>query len=189
MSEFEVEVADDVFIFRKEDAQKLLEPPRAATLRISPSSVYLAPEAEAIFRVDCLDQYGKPLEIHGVEWASPEGVIDASGRLEVHDFEGVFQVTARWGELEAQANVSVTTAPPPPPPPGDRFVHWEGDIPPQKWSQFYMKVLAGFATDEDLKLHIMVWAPTTAEQAEARLNEFRAALRDLGLVDDARLAD
>lgn len=62
-------------------------------------------------------------------------------------------------------------------------------MPPQKWSQFYMKVLAGFATDEDLKLHVTFWAPATAEQAEAKLNEIRAALRDLGLEDDASLTD
>jgi len=191
MSEFEVEVADDVFIFRKEDAQKLLEPPRAETLRISPSSVQLAPGAEAIFTIECFDQYGKSFQVENVEWSSPEGVIDGAGRLEVDDFEGVFVVKARHGDLEAQVEISVTTAPPPPPPPpaGDRFVHWEGDMPPQKWSQFYMKVLAGFATDEDLKLHVTFWAPATAEQAEAKLNEIRAALRDLGLDDDATLAE
>jgi len=191
MSELEVEVANDVYIFRKEDAQKLREPPRAETLRISPSSVRLAPGAEAVFAIECLDQYGKPFEVEGVEWSSPEGVIDDSGRLEVDDFEGVFVVKARHGDLEAQVEISVTTAPPPPPPPpaGDRFVHWEGDMPPQKWSQFYMKVLAGFATDEDLKLNVTFWAPATSEQAESRLNEINASLRDLGLDDDAKLME
>ena len=190
MSEFEVEIADDMFIFRKEDAQKLLEPPHAAGLRISPSTVRLEPGSEAVFKVECFDQYGKPFEVGGVEWSSPEGAIDASGRLEVEDFRGVFVVTAKSGDLEAQAQVTVAqastttiTAP------GERFVHWEGDIPPQKWSQFYMKVLAGSATDDELKLHVSAWLPTSAEQAEAKLNETRASLRDLGLDDDATLTD
>jgi predicted transcriptional regulator len=189
MSELEVEIADDIFVFRKEDAQKLLEPPHAASLRISPSIVRLEPGSEAVFKVECFDQYGKPFEVDGVEWSSPEGAIDASGRLEVGDFQGVFVVTAKSGEMEAEAQVTVATTTASPPPTGDRFIHWEGEIPTQRWMQFYTKVLAGSATDEDLKLHVSVWLPTSAEQAEAKLNETRAALRDLGLDGSANVAD
>ena len=50
-------------------------------------------------------------------------------------------------------------------------------------------MLASSATDDDLKLHVSVWLPTSAEQAEAKLNETRAALRDLGLDGLADIAD
>ena len=50
-----------------------------------------------------------------------------------------------------------------------------------------MKVLAGSATDDELKLHVSAWLPTSSEQAEAKLNETRASLRDRGLDDDAEL--
>ncbi len=189
MSELEAEIADDFFIFRKEDAQKLLEPPHAESLRISPSTVRLEPGSEAVFKVECFDQYGKPFEVGGVDWSSPEGAIDASGRLEVDDFQGVFVVTAKSRELEAETQVTVATATTPPPPLGDRFIHWEGEIPTQRWMQFCTKVLASSATDVELELHVSVWLPTSAEQAEAKLNETRAALCDLGLDGDADVAD
>jgi hypothetical protein len=60
---------------------------------------------------------------------------------------------------------------------------WRGEIPPQKWMNFYMKVLSKFAVAGGLKLKVTAEiAPpggVTAQQAE----ETRQSLRELGLAD------
>ena len=60
---------------------------------------------------------------------------------------------------------------------------WRGEVPPQKWMNFYMKVLSKFAVGGGLKLKVTAEiAPpggVTAQQAE----ETRQSLRELGLQD------
>lgn len=63
---------------------------------------------------------------------------------------------------------------------------WTGQIPAQKWSTFYMKVLSKFAA-KGLKLTIsMVISPEEGVSSE-RVEETKAALRELGLNDDIEI--
>jgi hypothetical protein len=71
----------------------------------------------------------------------------------------------------------------PPPPQKLTRLSWSGTIPPQKWMNFYTKVLSRFATVSGLKLTLRVEvAPSDGISTQAA-EDMRVALRDL-LLDD-----
>lgn len=63
-------------------------------------------------------------------------------------------------------------------------VSWTGDIPPQKWMKFYTAVLSKFAAGRGLKLKLTVGLAPEGGLSKQKLEETKAALRDLGLNDD-----
>jgi hypothetical protein len=72
-----------------------------------------------------------------------------------------------------------------PSPPVRLRLSWKGPLPPQKWTQFYIKVLTHFATDPSLRLDVGFEVELEASLVENRLEELKAALRELGLDPDA----
>ena len=61
---------------------------------------------------------------------------------------------------------------------------WQGEIPPQKWTNFYMKVLSRFAAGKGMKLILnLEIAPEGGVSAQS-IEDMRIALRELGLDDD-----
>lgn len=58
---------------------------------------------------------------------------------------------------------------------------WEGDLPPQKWTNFYMKVLTRFATDPSLRLRLRFEVSPDLGVAPNQIAEIKHALRELGL--------
>jgi len=63
-------------------------------------------------------------------------------------------------------------------------VTWSGDVPPQKWMNFYTKVLAKFASVPSLKLTLKVEVAPEGGISKQALDETKSALRELGLNDD-----
>ena len=63
---------------------------------------------------------------------------------------------------------------------------WEGDVPPQKWMNFYTRVLSRFPIGPDLKLHIRVEVKPEAGIPKQAVDETKTALKDLGLTDDVK---
>jgi hypothetical protein len=61
---------------------------------------------------------------------------------------------------------------------------WTGEVPPQKWMSFYTKVLSKFATAKGLKLKLSVEVAPEGGISKQKLEETKAALRELGLSDD-----
>ena len=61
---------------------------------------------------------------------------------------------------------------------------WTGEIPPQKWMNFYTKVLSKFTTTKGLKLKLSVEVALEGRISKQKLAETKAALRELGLSDD-----
>jgi hypothetical protein len=59
---------------------------------------------------------------------------------------------------------------------------WEGELPPQKWTAFYMRVLTRFATDPSLRLRIRFEVTPEAGITQMQLEEIEAALRELELL-------
>ena len=59
-----------------------------------------------------------------------------------------------------------------------------GDVPPQKWMNFYTKVLSKFASARGLKLTVKVEASPEGGVSKQKLEETKSALRELGLNDD-----
>jgi len=100
-------------------------------------------------------------------------------------------VTARCGEIEAQAQIHARAPKPDgkkngPEPTEAKAIRWAGTIPPQKWTTFYMKVVSPFASVAGLNLRVEVEVPAEKDeqQAKAQLEKIRSALRDLNLDDD-----
>ena len=74
-------------------------------------------------------------------------------------------------------------APAPPGPQNYARIVWEGDIPPQKWMNFYTKVLSRFATEPGLGVSLQVYVEPPGGVSLQKVEETRVALRDLGLSD------
>ena len=56
---------------------------------------------------------------------------------------------------------------------------WEGQVPSQKWMNFYTRVLARFATQTGLRLTVRF--EVTEGVSPQKADETRVALRELGL--------
>jgi len=75
---------------------------------------------------------------------------------------------------------------PTPPVPGPAKIagiRWSGEVPPQKWMNFYTKVLSRFAATPGLKLTIVVEVSPSDGLSTQSLEETQNALRELGLDD------
>ena len=84
-----------------------------------------------------------------------------------------------------------TTPPEPPEKPEDEPVEdkiskisWEGEVPAQKWMNFYTKVLSKFATGGDLKISIKFEASSDDGFSIQRIDETKVGLKELGLDED-----
>ena len=62
-----------------------------------------------------------------------------------------------------------------------RRLTWTGEIPPKLWVNFYTKVLSKHATDSTLKLKVSFEASPASGISKEKIEETRAALKDLGL--------
>lgn len=79
-----------------------------------------------------------------------------------------------------------THSPQPDPQPASTTVTkltWIGDIPPQKWTTFYTKVLTKFATGKGLRLTLSLNVNSEDGISPQKIEETKAALLELGLND------
>lgn len=60
---------------------------------------------------------------------------------------------------------------------------WSGDVPPGKWMNFYTRVITKFAGAAGLSLRVAVDVAPAEGVSKQRVDEARAALRDLGMDD------
>jgi hypothetical protein len=67
------------------------------------------------------------------------------------------------------------------PMPVGRHLSWEGELPPQKWTNFYMRVLTRFATDPSLRLTVRFEVTPETGISQHELEEIKMSLRELGL--------
>ncbi len=193
LSEADVEIADDVFLLKADDARKLLEPPRLARLTIRPDQVTLRQGQQASFMCGGIDQYGHPIDIAAPNWTATGGTISAGLYAAAKDGPtGLFTVRAELDGREAIAEVRLISAIGPDPDDDSggsdetrgRTIRWQGEVPPQKWMNFYTKVLSRFASIKGLKLKVSFEAPVEPDQATAKADETRAGLKELGLDDN-----
>jgi len=191
MTPQEVEVGDDVFIITAEEAKKHIEPPRLTTLAITPEAPRVKPGGHITFQVKGFDQHGRPMSVAEPTWSAKGGQIDSKGGFEAGREEGEYLVEAAVGAVQARTTVLITKEevpppPPPPPPPEVKGVRWSGEVPPQKWMNFYTKVLAKYATASGLKLTVTFEASPEGGVLPQRVEETKAALRELGLDDEVQ---
>ena len=74
----------------------------------------------------------------------------------------------------------------PTPPNSTARVIWNGDVPPQKWMNFYTKVLAKFVTQPGLRIGLNVEIAPPEGVSSQKIDEIKLALRELGLDDSLK---
>ncbi len=75
-----------------------------------------------------------------------------------------------------------------PVPPRDKpaSLSWSGEVSPQKWMNFYTKVLTRFVKAENLKIIVSFEASSKDGISDQQIEETKASLRELGLDDDVK---
>ena len=197
MGSADVEISDDVFLVTRETAEAYhiaqQEPPRLTALLISPSTTELQPGKQQAYTVRGLDQRGAEYKLSKIDWTATGGTMNVQGVFTAGDAEGNFTVTAQSGDVSNTATVRIAktiTPPPPQPPPqssGAQTISWTGQVPAQKWMNFYTKVLSRFASSQDLKLTVTFRVTISDPAGAAKAEETRSALKELGLNDDVQI--
>jgi hypothetical protein len=65
---------------------------------------------------------------------------------------------------------------------------WSGEVPAQKWMNFYTKVLSKFAIGRGLKLRVSIEVRPDEGLSSHRIEDTKLALRELGLQDDIEIS-
>lgn len=76
---------------------------------------------------------------------------------------------------------------PPPPQTATQLMFWAGEVPPQKWMNFYTKVLSKFAGGKGLKVSINFQVAPDDGISKQKIEETKTALRELGLDDNVKV--
>jgi len=101
-------------------------------------------------------------------------MIDVNGIFQAGMEEGFYTVTASSEGVSGLSHLIVKALSP----------HWAGEIPHQKWTQFYNRILSKFAARKGLKLLVAV---DISDASIEEVEEMRRALRELGLEDDVEV--
>lgn len=124
-----------------------------------------------------------------MQWKATGGTIDQEGVFTAGLDEGNFAITVVAGPIRGSAQLTVSKAGPgskpetrPQPAPG--ALRWTGEIPPQKWMNFYTKVLSKFAGGQGLKLTLSVEVAPEGGISSQKIEETKVALQELGLNSD-----
>ena len=153
----DVEIADDVYVIRKEDAEAY-----QASLEVGDQPV---PEPGA---TDIGMDTTTPILAGGIEIGTGDGTQPPT------------QPTAGTPtETGPEPELSQTV-------PGFR---WCGGVAPQKWMNFYTKVLARFATSGGLNLTLTFEVSPTGGVTKERMQETKVALRELGMDEQLTVLD
>ena len=123
-----------------------------------------------------------------IGWTATGGAVDDQGVFSAGPDEGNFIVTAETDEASVTGSVSIADeAEPPRAEPTTKQptrLTWSGEMPPQKWTNFYMKVLTKLVSGGNLRLNVAVEAVRSSGVTEQLIEEMKAALRGLGLQHD-----
>jgi hypothetical protein len=188
IDEDDIEVSDEVVLLKADYVQTLIQPPRLAHIEIKPPTAVLKPGDSVRFSATCTDQHGRPFPGAEVTWTASGGTIDGEGRFSADEI-GTYRIEARADSLTSSAEARVQeTTPPPPLPPPKRGMAWKGSVPPQKWMNFYTKVLSPLVTTPGLRLEVDFDVPAGDAPLDAKVEAAKAALRELGLSDDVQVS-
>ncbi len=175
----DVEISEDVYILTADEARKHIKPPKLDSILVKPTNVQLKPGAKHTFAVEGLDQFGNSIDAGEVTWTATGGKIEPNGVFTAGPDEGNFLVTATAGGRAATAEVGVAKKPLPPK--RRKKLIWSGEVPPQKWTQLYMKVLTKLVSSGEVKLEVKIEASPKGGVTDQQVEETKAALRGLGM--------
>jgi hypothetical protein len=199
-----VEISEDIYLLKAEDAEQYKkqqeDPPRLTSLAIAPQYVTLKPNQGQTFSLQGFDQRNQEFAIADIIWTATGGNIDEHGTLTSGEIVGNFTVTATVGTISNSINFTIekaivdgddssgfnpsskngeTTLPKTSQ--LNQQLTWSGEVTPQKWTQFYTKVLSKFSANKDLQLTLKVEVVVDGEISDQRLEETKVALQELGL--------
>jgi hypothetical protein len=148
LKESDLEVTDDVFVIRKEDAEAYIEAQRTGQPAVSGTGATGTP---------------------GLPTGTGSGGRPAGGA---------------GAGTPTSGGTSTISPPPPTTPDVVPGFRWTGEITPQKWMNFYTKVLARFTASKGLKLTLTVNVSPEEGVSKAKIEEMRVALRELGMGEE-----
>ena len=189
---------------------RIKDPPRLTQLIISPEEVLLKPGQKQTFLVTGKDQYNESINVEEINWSATGGEINFNGVLKVGKDEGNFIVTAQVEDISIKAKFTVELKLPHLQEKSENYnitdssltksdrtneitegetsnipniISWRGEITPQKWMQFYTKVLSRFAAKKDFNLTVEINFSVTGSITSQNINETKVSLQELGLDD------
>lgn len=189
MTFMEVEISEDVFIIPTNEAEKHIQPPVLSKLILTPEHVQVKPKMKQTFMVRGADQFGREIDHGKIEWSGTGGKIGSDGVFEAGTDEGQFIVQAKSGKAQGVAEIAIYKLVDG----ADKHsssgsakgaFRWAGEVPAQKWMNFYTKVLSKFVKNSDLKIKIEFQTSSESGVSDQQIGETKAALRELGLNDD-----
>lgn len=140
-------------------------------VEVAPQDSAIGPGKVLSFSAQGYYEDGHVVPIRDILWSASGGSIDDKGIFTAGQEEGIFEIEARSGDIVDRSRVTIKKLKP----------HWEGEIPHQRWTQFYNRVLSKFATRKGLKLTVSVDIPDASED---EIEEMKLALRELSLQED-----
>jgi len=184
LSETDVEISDERFLLSADAANRAVEPPLLTTISVEPNPLTLEVGKSVQFAARGLDQYGGQVDLSTVVWSSSGGQIDESGRF-LPSAEGVYIIRAAQGGVVGSSDVRVLE-------PSEAAAeeekrressafHWAGNVPPQKWMNFYTRVLSRFSLNPALRIRVEIDVSPDGNVAAEDVEDAEAALRELGL--------
>jgi hypothetical protein len=188
----EIEISEDMYIIMAEEAKKHIEPPKLTSIVISPQDARIEPGKKQTYVVKGLDQHNREIAFGDVLWKATGGTIDKNEVFTAGKDEGNFVITASVGGISGSASFviakegAVLPRPVKPTTEGVSRLSWNGEVPPQKWMNFYTKVLSKFAGGKGLRITINVEVSPEGGVSTQKIDETKVALRELGLQDDIK---
>lgn len=152
--------------------------PTPVSLTILPGSSSVGVGEQIRCQITAFDVTGQSIPVEGVTWSASVGSIDPTGLFTAGQAPGPAIIRAQVAGMQATASVQVK-----PGPVKARRLAWSGELPVQKWNNFYMKVLARFATQHDLKATLTIEISGREGVTPQKAEELRVALRELDLDD------
>lgn len=178
-----VEISEDACILTAEEARKFVEPPTLKELKVTPADLCVKPGESRSLKVNGFDQHGRLVDTGQIKWSSTGGSITLQGAFTAGKQIGSYSITASTNDLSAIVPVEIrneTVAPL-----FSQGLSWTGEVPPQKWTNFYTKVVSRFAANHGLKLTVSLHVDPRAGVSSSEKEETRLALRELGLDDQS----
>jgi len=189
LSETDVEISEEMHIIRAVDAERHIKPPELAQILVTPSGANMKPGMKQSFTAKGIDQFGKDFDCGSITWSATGGTVDESGVYEAGEDEGSFLVHASTTGVTCTAEVSIAEEPTGPTvdsgecASADRALKWTGEIPPQKWMNFYTKVLSKLVAAGGLKVTVSIQSSPEGGVGDRQAEDVKTALRGLGLND------
>jgi hypothetical protein len=181
----DIEISDDIILIKQEDAEnyqrKITQPPVLSEIIIEPTNLTLKPGESYQVNPKGRDQYGEEIPLTNIQWQINGGEINKDGVLIAGDNTGSYSIMAEVNGVKTSKIFTIEKPTKPPLPPTISKIKWQGEINPQKWSQFYMKVLTKYVTSDAIDMNISVTLSLNGRFSEQMQQEMQSALQELGL--------